>query len=261
MMRVREREEEYSEESSEDERQTDEDTTGGTGLEPTSIAATELDRMAKNETRQIQIWRYIVGFTILGAGGIVSLVTFFYLDRQLTNETEDKFYLFAKTIEDKSRLHFQSMVDSISDLSLIITAQANRNNWTFPFVTVEDWELHAGNARRRGFLEGIAYTPLVQGQDTLNQFLLYALEHNDWQEAVKPAKQQNRTSGSTNEGAFVAQVVDGEVVVADGDGPFAPAYQLSPPIRSDLLMLDMYLTLKKLVRAVVSEKGGLSHFE
>lgn len=50
----------------------------------------EVKQIAKSETLRIRVWRYIVGFTILGAGALVSLGTYFYLDRQFEKEAEEQ---------------------------------------------------------------------------------------------------------------------------------------------------------------------------
>ena len=49
----------------------------------------EVRNLAKNETRNINIWRTIVVALILGAGAIVSTGTYIYLHRQSIQESED----------------------------------------------------------------------------------------------------------------------------------------------------------------------------
>ncbi|KAL7563389.1 hypothetical protein ACA910_016490 [Epithemia clementina (nom. ined.)] len=228
----------------------------------------EVKQIAKSETLRIRVWRYIVGFTILGAGALVSLGTYFYLDRQLKDETEDKFYVFANTIEDVSRMHFQSMVDSIHDLSLTITAQAERNNWTFPFVTVDNWEVHAQKARQRGFLEVIQYLPWIEGQSELDAFSVYVAENFGWQEsAIETFKwfhpELKSLDFPVNKNPFVIQTgslqVDGNVqekqyTIAKGDGPFVPLYQRSPPLQLETTMIDIYSYDNGVFPSVAAEK-------
>ncbi|KAL7559667.1 hypothetical protein ACA910_002379 [Epithemia clementina (nom. ined.)] len=228
----------------------------------------EVKQIAKSETFRIRVWRYIVGFTILGAGALVSLGTYFYLDRQLKDETEDKFYVFANTIEDVSRMHFQSMVDSIHDLSLTITAQAERNNWTFPFVTVDNWEVHAQKARQRGFLEVIQYLPWIEGQSELDAFSVYVAENFGWQEsAIETFKwfhpELKSLDFPVNKNPFVIQTgslqVDGNVqekqyTIAKGDGPFVPLYQRSPPLQLETTMIDIYSYDNGVFPSVAAEK-------
>ncbi|KAL7557469.1 hypothetical protein ACA910_019319 [Epithemia clementina (nom. ined.)] len=240
------REESFSEEPMfDDEKRTEEDTSGATGADADRNEVDAVKRLAHRETLHIRIWRYIVGFTILGAGAIVSLGTYFYLDRQFSNETEDKFYVFANTIEDVSRMNFQAMIDSIRDLSLTITAQANLHNLEFPFITVESWEVHAGKARKRGFLEAVQYMPILRGADMVDKFSLYAQNNTAWQQQaietsklLNPEIEQTEYHTSTIQPSKVMIYGGRDVEVATGDGPFAPVYQISPPVKFDILMVD-----------------------
>ena len=50
----------------------------------------EVERMAKGETRTVNIWRMVVGIILMGAGALVSWGTYYYLDQQLEDETVDK---------------------------------------------------------------------------------------------------------------------------------------------------------------------------
>lgn len=208
-----------------------------------------------------------MGFTILGAGALVSLGTYFYLDRQFEKEAEEQFYVYTNTIEDVSRMHFESTIDSIHDLGLTISAQAEHYNWTFPFVTVENWEVHARKARERGFLDSIQYAPWVEGQDNVDQFAQYVLENLQWQDDsiemykfFRPGTENDDFPKNANPFILQKESLDQnghiqDIIVATGDGPFVPVYQRSPPSDLNETMIDMHSLDNGAVRIAVANKG------
>lgn len=55
----------------------------------TAEEVTRVKEMAADETRAIRTWRLLVAVLILGAGVLVSLVTYFYIQEQHSNSREE----------------------------------------------------------------------------------------------------------------------------------------------------------------------------
>lgn len=87
-----------------------------------------------------------------------------------------QFNLFANTIEDVSRIQYKALFDATEGLSRAITAQAQASEQTFPFVTLDNFEVYAHEARVGSKAETIGYSPIVRAAD-IQDFNAYAPEH------------------------------------------------------------------------------------
>ena len=252
----------------------------------------EVQKMAQKETRSVRIWRILVGLISLGAGAGVSIATFYYLDQQVEDETEDKvrliilqaflilrlkssnlthtltcqFYLFAGTIKDVSTMHFENMMAGCRSLSLEITANANTKGDDFPLVTMDNWEIHAGEARAQANAEAFLYFPYLSTDGEIQAFNGYAAQHQiAWQMESFTAYTTLNPQFSLSEfnssfSPFVNTVPNPATpwvrVPATGPDPVTPLYLMSPPPRGNFPILsNFYAFLPELFQAAIDTKG------
>lgn len=107
---------------------------------------------------------------------------------------------------------------------------------------MSSFELYASEARERGHMEAIMYVPFVPN-GSLKQFNEYMLGNEDWvassqalEGTLDDASTTSSDSSSSGRGRFdfmeyVFDIVDNEAVVEteEGNGPYMPVWQWSPP--------------------------------
>ncbi|KAL7567071.1 hypothetical protein ACA910_002795 [Epithemia clementina (nom. ined.)] len=221
----------------------------------------EVERMAQGETRILRIWRAVVGIIIMGAGALVSWGTYHYLDKQLEDETIDKFNLFVNSIEDASLVHFQGMVDSCRALSRAMTAQSNTYNRKFPFFTMDNWEVHASEARKLGGIEAFVFVPWLSGSDEIQEFNSYVGNHSlDWQlESIDVFKMYNPShanhSFATSPSTVVYELLSRQPTT--GGDMVLPMWTLSPPSASGyaIMLANMYPFFAKQINVAISTRA------
>eukprot|EP00977_Amphora_coffeiformis_P005788 scaffold1221_cov207-Amphora_coffeaeformis.AAC.47 len=95
------------------------------------------------------------------------------LTQSLTHSTVYfQFDLFANTIEDVSKIQYKALFDSTQGLSNTITAEAIALNMTFPFVTLNNFEVYARDARIASKAELLSCSLVVEATDipAFNQY-------------------------------------------------------------------------------------------
>ena len=174
--------------------------------------------------------------------------------------------MLVNTIEDGALMHFKDMREASRSLSLTLTAQANRYGWTFPFVTMENWEVHASEARKRGGIEIVAFLPYLQhGDGEIQAFNQYAAENREaWQlesiamyKILNPEFENSNFAVSSN--PVVYNLNGDEInpatttkVPATGPGPVTPLWMQSPPSQGDfsIMLRNIYPDLGTFMETV-----------
>ncbi|KAL7565542.1 hypothetical protein ACA910_003819 [Epithemia clementina (nom. ined.)] len=223
--------------------------------------------MVFTEARRVCFLRSIVVFCILGFGALVSWGTFYSFEKQLTNETEDKFFIFARALEDVSILRVGDTLRALQALSNTITAQALSRGLSFPFVTMENWEVHAREARNQGFIEALEFLPWLKIDSEIEEFNNYAKQNIGWQqESIRLNKILNpgmaNAEFSTSNSTFIFTAPDitqpwiREPVTSSGNNPVLPVWTQSPPSRDGFpeTLYNSYPTWNTSINAVISSR-------
>ena len=164
------------------------------------------------------------------------------------------------------------MFQACRDLGSTITAQAEAHGWTFPNVTVQNWELHASEARRRGALEAISFTMLLPTDESIQEFNAYAVQQSGWwqRESHREYRQLNPelanwTFGSSRD-RFVYDLVDRSkpwLRAPRTTAPALPIWLQSPPsLGYTAMFFDMYWRWAPALASVVRTRGmyAVVHF-
>jgi hypothetical protein len=146
-----------------------------------------------------------------------------------------KYHLFANTIKAASQFHVHDIALAFQSMSSSITAEAKASGTEFPFVTVPTFETLGEAARRLSGIEVLAFTPIV----TLAQvpfWLSYAFGEQGW---IETSREVAISSGEGTVQAtdylpgnitpIIYDVGPEGVGPSQGQGPFLPFWQTSPP--------------------------------
>ena len=168
-----------------------------------------------------------------------------------------QFNLFANTIEDVSKIQYKALFDAAQGLSNTITAEAIGLNMTFPFVTINNFEAFARDARIASKAELVSCSLVVQAADipAFNQYgppaaakwiqttqvLNDHLKENDDGNNVEMAPQtqilpfiyDTTYDISTGEQTVTPSTTDSEVL-----------WQTSPLIENGLLLMSNLLSIQ-----------------
>ena len=142
------------------------------------------------------------------------------------------------------------MFDATDGLSRTITAQAIATNQTFPFVTIDNFEVYARDARIACQAESFAYTARVKAQDIM-AFNEYSITHSNW---VK--KSQALTNALENENKVYDEltilpfIYDTTYDINTGEQTIVPTrtnaevlWQTSPVIDNGFLLMSNLVSL------------------
>jgi hypothetical protein len=145
--------------------------------------------------------------------------------------------LFANAIQDTAGFHVDSLTQSMSALSEIITTSKGPTD-VFPFVTVANFELYGQQVRLQSGLEALAWSPLVSTYQE-SAWISYSMKHADWLQVSRDILFNNRnpiynvTSSPLNyvngSVAPAMYTIDANGTTVNSTGPFLPLWQLSPP--------------------------------
>jgi len=223
----------------------DETCNGTVASEATGEDEVELiQNLSRKETSSIRFWRFVVSLFIVGAGAAVSTGTFLYISELEQKDARDAFVLFSNTIEDISRFHFKHMFEASRALSREMTAEAVLHDMTFPYISFDNYEVFATQAREAAGLEVISYAPVVQ-LDQAEQFVNYTVANQNW---ISDSRRLGMLLDPTlqfddiDNTEFLPQIYDvnplaGDTFASVGDGPFAPLWHTSPPPQSLIYFL------------------------
>jgi hypothetical protein len=243
-----------------------------------------IQHLARRETSLIQRWkRLLIVFLLIFASAVATGAFLLLAHEQHENYTnavssrqlgagfsseENKslthldlhilqYDRFVLTIENAMRLHLQNIEGGMRRLSTITSAEAKRQNATWPFVTVPTFEVIGVNVREQTGFEDIALLPFVSSIDAV-AWQEYSVENSPaWlkesREIVKSKAAKAHATGQYASYAAtdyvdaavspvifdistgLAEVAIGEqytVVLSVNNnpkGPFLPVWQKTPP--------------------------------
>jgi hypothetical protein len=94
---------------------------------------------------------------------------------------------FVDTIENAMRLHLQNLEGGMTRFSSIASAEARRQNSTWPMVTIPAFEVIGESVRTQTGLEIIAFCPIVTVDD-VEVWEAYSISHaQEWLEESRQA--------------------------------------------------------------------------
>ncbi len=197
----------------------------------------EVQEMAKRETKNMRVWKFVVSLTVLVTAILVSAGTYIFLEGDEDSNFEESFKSFAKTIGDAEEVHSQNLFSTIRSFSNSISAAAVATNSEFPFVTVPTFEVLAESARRQSGTELLIFTPKVEVGE-VTRWNEYATNNEGWYEESKQLAVSSSESSSVLsdfEPGNISSIIydpssdeEGENLIP-ANPPFYPIWQFSPP--------------------------------
>lgn len=86
----------------------------------------------------------------------------------------------AQTIRDATQFSWRSVLGATKGLSEVLTSQAIKTQSTWPFVTLDSFEVLVRNTRLLGRSELVVLAPLVHGADEIVSWNNYSNYHQGW---------------------------------------------------------------------------------
>jgi hypothetical protein len=139
----------------------------------------EVEEMAKMETQNMRVWKYVVTLTVLVTAILVSAGTYIFLKGEEDSNFEDTYYSFANTIGDAAKIDMHNMFSTMRSCSNSISGAAIAANSEFPFVKVPSFEILGESVRQQSGAEALIFTPKV-GVSELTQWQEYATANEGW---------------------------------------------------------------------------------
>jgi hypothetical protein len=145
----------------------------------------------------------------------------------------EQYEQFTDTIRNAMSFHIYNVWSTHQQLAEIISASAIKNNETWPFVTVPQFEIHGEYCRQTSGAETVGILPLIS-QANLPAWNIYSVENQGWLNESRSII-QNSGNGDTltlssyiDAGVtpFVFEMADalGVLPVPAANPPYAPVW-------------------------------------
>ncbi|CAB9501720.1 Receptor-type guanylate cyclase gcy [Seminavis robusta] len=141
----------------------------------------EVQKMAKKDTRSVQLWRLVATAALLVTAFVVTYTTYTLLKREEKNNFETAFQQFSRTLSENAVKQMYELKDGLDELGNFISVWANsdKNNESFPFVTLPAYETIAPGIMEHAHIETLVYCPFVRA-DQKDAWLDYANRNKGW---------------------------------------------------------------------------------
>jgi hypothetical protein len=195
----------------------------------------EVEKLARTETIWMQLWKVLTLALIIAMGAAVSILTYIYLAGEEEDDFTEAFQLFARNAGEATSLHVDSIFEAMEGLSAELTSFSLMTSVSFPFVTMQQFEVNAMHARIHSGIEIIFTVPQVTGDQKAN-WEAYTKENGTWLE-------ESREIAVTNDPELDSAVFVGKKITSflyqqnggalsrspDGLELYSPVWQSSPP--------------------------------
>ncbi|CAB9517727.1 Receptor-type guanylate cyclase gcy [Seminavis robusta] len=128
----------------------------------------EVEKMAQADTKRVARWRLAATFVLLLTAFSVTFTSYTFLKQEEKNNFETAFDQFSRTVSDAALGQQRDIREALDSLSTTLSAWSNsdKNNESFPFVTLPNWQAIAKNTMNQGHFESVAFAPIVfRGQE------------------------------------------------------------------------------------------------
>ncbi|CAB9514142.1 Receptor-type guanylate cyclase gcy [Seminavis robusta] len=140
----------------------------------------EVEQAAKKDTIRINRWRIVLMLLLFATAVTLTVLTYITLDAEQENNFTAAYNEFSLTVEDAVVRQQTAIRNSLRSFSHQLSSTAHSLNATWPFFTLPDFEIHAGEARSQSQTEFLGVFNIVNHTDRLD-FEEYAdYMHRDW---------------------------------------------------------------------------------
>lgn len=157
-----------------------------------------------------------------------------------------QYNLFTQTVKSASDAKFDDFWKAMSSLSKTITSAGIENTGRFPFVRVPMFEIHASHTRNFCGVAVVVWSPLVL-ESQRQRWSAFVMEQQGWYDESKylleftsPDENLPSFDLTSTTPSFIwwgsLDLDEGIIETAPPGGPFAPAWQCSPPPSSRALL-------------------------
>jgi len=236
-------------------------------------------RVSREETRRITGCRILFLVLIIAACALVSTVTYLKLDEEEKEDVQNsvslspldscewfshtlQYELFVDMMKGVMTLQVDSLKEGMASLAEEITANGEGS---FPYSTMNNFEVSAGSTRQRTGLEFMFYTPIVADRE---EWVTYAAEHTAWVERSRTMLQHDKDLSEevalayqTGNFTILPSIYtnNGTNANATGYAISTPIWQVSPPpfMPGFFLNFDTQSNeyLRKLTETIAKSKG------
>ncbi|GAX23164.1 hypothetical protein FisN_33Lh057 [Fistulifera solaris] len=196
---------------------------------------------------------------------VVSTITFRLLEAQDVDEFEDSYVFYAAAIENAVESQVREIFSAGEMVAGQVMKSATEKNQTYPFVTVDLFEVVGRQAREMSGIFDITWCPIISGEK-YDAFATYANEHIGWYKdsiaLYLDEPGHNFTIEMFNLSDTDYSIVNPFPGMPAGPGPYSPRWQGSPPsFDSYFINVDAYAfradatneAIEKFRRALMSE--------
>ncbi|CAJ1960722.1 unnamed protein product [Cylindrotheca closterium] len=201
------------------------------------------------EREAVKCFRYFVFALMLAATITAGITSWFFLDRE-------EMHSFDQEI---SQDRTSDLVAESSSLSSTITALAINSETNWPFFTDPNYPTIVANFMAATGVSLVGLAPLINNKEDLQKWANYSQANQEWIPESLLLEQQPDPSNYTQIYPNVFRNSAGERIPEEGDGPFAPLWQmLQAPRDGKIVNFNMLSDshYKEIFESLWEEKTG-----
>ncbi|KAL3926449.1 MAG: hypothetical protein SGBAC_013470, partial [Bacillariaceae sp.] len=234
-----------------------------TDSEPLHDDETEAINNDEFERVAIKCFRYFV-FSLMAAATIAAGITsWYFLNREEGNQFNQEFDVIVDDIKHISQDRASDLVADFRSLSSTITGLAINAKTTWPFFTDINYPMIVANFMATTGVTLVGLAPIIKNQQELQLWANYSQANQGWIPQSLLMERQPDPFNFTRIFPSVFRQSAGERIPEEGEGPFAPMWQmLQAPRDGKVVNFNMLSDphFQDIFDSLVEKKsGGLSN--
>jgi class 3 adenylate cyclase len=222
--------------------------------------------IAQRETQAVDWLRGAVFTTLAVASVVVSTLVFTSLSHTQAADFHNAFEDASEKIFESFQEKVQHKLGAVDSFALDLSSFARGTDAVWPMVTVADFDVRGASMRSLADALEVMLLPVVTG-DSKQEWEGYSVQHQDWipqedtadVEYDSVALARRRRQQQVSKGGSIPSHIYDENGPVEGEGPFAPLWQISPVLPGMTWMVNMdMLSIKSFaggISAVLEGKG------
>ncbi|CAB9506880.1 Receptor-type guanylate cyclase gcy [Seminavis robusta] len=197
--------------------------------------------LAKKEDKAVWVLRLVVFFLLASVALAVCLLVYFSTKSSLQDDFETDFHKLADKLVRGFETSVHQQFAIIGNLATDITAYAKNQNKSFPFVTLPDYNVRAGELAEIAGLATLVLFPMVEETDR-KDYEAYTVANQGWKADACTAELGLSPEELGPMPPIASRIMNLTRQPTVDEAPFFPIWQIHPCVKLPIQNTDLFHT-------------------